>query len=281
MLLALFNNWVFPDSEDELPPDIKERPHLTLWHDPVTGDVLYFDRIGSMLDNMEWFGQNSTYAPFVKDIKDIFNGRQTFMDLFAKVTSSPFNKIVNALNPIFKLPIEIASGRSFYPEVTNPRRINDVGKYIAQSFGLQWPYKFFSGESHSNWKDFLGLFLYTSDANEAAYFYTLGKVMEFQEKVLGKKSGSFGTTQRGEALRKVKTALRFNDTAAVQRHLREYYRLGGDSKSLRTSIRNMNPLHGLNKNDQYRFIQWLSPEDRKYLNRANQYFEKMAAKLGM
>ena len=197
------------------------------------------------------------------------------MDLVGKMTSSAFNKAVNALNPIFKLPIEVASGRSFYPEVTNPRRINDVYKYIAQSFGLQWPYKAISGESHSNRKDFLSLFLYSSDADEAAYFYTLGKVREFQEKVLGKKSGSFATTRRGEALRKVKTALRFNDKAGVQRHLQEYHELDGAKEGLRTSLRNMNPLHGLNNRDQHRFMDWLSPEDKKYLDRANEYFESM------
>ena len=299
MLISLFNNWWAPKAEDELPPDVQNRPHLTLGHDPVTGDVIYFDRIGSLLDVLEWFGQDESmlspvnphapyrtltpflnfYAPFVKDIKDIFNGNQTFMDLVSKVSSSAFSKVVNSFNGPLKTIFESGAGYSFYPHATRPRKINDRGKYIAQSFGLQWPYKILSGESHSNWKDFLGLFLYTSDANEAAYFYTLGKVREYQEKVLGKKTGSFGTTRRGEALRKLKTAIRFDDWAAAQRHLQEYYSLNGDVKGLRTSIRNMNPLHGLNKNDQIGFIQWLSPEDKKYLDRANQYFETMAAKL--
>ena len=278
MLIAAFNHLVWPDDEDKLPPDIKERPHITLGHD-TKGRALYFDRVGALLDNLEWFGQeNSPFLPFAKDIRDILDGKQTFTDFVGKLISSPINKAINAVNPIIKTPAELATGKSIYPDFTHPRNIGDAGKYIAQSLGLSWPYKIITDEPHNNWQEFKNLFTYSADADEAAYFYTLGLVRQFRENVLGKKFNSFSTTRRGEVLRKLKTSLRLGDSERVQRYLKEYYSLGGDNKGLKSSMRNMNPLTGLNKKEQEQFLRWLSQDDRKYLNRANKYFHQLADK---
>ena len=277
MLISAFNHLVWPDDEDKLPPDVQERPHITLGHDPSTGEVLYFERVGALLDNLEWFGQeNSPFLPFAKDIRDILDGKQNFTDFVAKLVISPLNKAINAVNPIIKTPAELATGKSLYPDITRPRNISDAGRYIAQSLGLSWPYKAITDEPHSNWKEFKNLFAYSADADEAAYFYALGLVRQFSERVLGKKTYAFSSTRRGEVLRKLKTSLRLGDRERVQRYLREYYRLGGDSKGLKTSMRNMNPLHGLNKKEQEQFLRWLSQDDRKYFSRANKYFHQLA-----
>ena len=232
-----------------------------------------------MLDNLEWFGQdNSYFAPFLNDIREIFNGRQTFSDFVGKLISAPISKAVNALNPLLKTPMELIAGKSVYPDITNPRNINSAGKYIAQSLGLSWPYKVLTGELHSTWHEFKNLFVYSSDADEAAYFYTLGLVRQFRENVLGKKSYSFSTSKRGQALRNLKSALRLGNSEAVQRYLREYYSLDGTRQGLKSSMRNMNPLHSLNKKEQQQFLRWISDDERKYLNRANKYFHSMADK---
>ncbi len=278
MLIAAFNHLVWPDDEDKLPPDVQERPHITLGHD-TNGRVLYFDRVGAMLDNLEWFGQdNSIFAPFAKDIRDIFDGRQTFMGFLGKIVSAPVNKAVNALNPFFKLPAELLTKKSFYPDATRPSNIRDRAKYVAQSLGLNWPYKAITGEPHDNWQEFKNVFVYSAEADEAAYFYTLSKVHEFQEKVLGRHFDGFASTQRGEILRRMKTALRLGDNDAVKRYLREYYGVGGSKKGLKSSMHSMNPMHTLSKQQQAQFLRWISPDEKKYINRAQRYFHKMADK---
>lgn len=278
MLIAAFNHIVWPDDEDKLPPDIQNRPHITLGHD-TNGNVLYFDRVGAMLDNLEWFGQDdSPFAPFAGDIKDIFDGKQTFSGFLGKIASAPVNKAVNALNPFFKLPAELLSGKSFYPNAVSPRNIRDKIQYIAQSLGLNWPYKAITGQPRNDWHEFMNIFLYSANADEAAYFYSLSKVHEFHEKVLHRRFDGFASTQRSDTLHKLKTALRLDDKQATQRLLREYYGLGGSRQGLKTSMRAMNPLSSLSKNEQKLFLRWLSPEDRKYLERANRYFHKIADK---
>lgn len=41
----------------------------------------------------------------------------------------------------------------------------------------------------------------------------------------------------------------------------------------------MYPLHSLNKREQDMFLEWLSPEDRKFLNRVNKYYETILNRL--
>ena len=229
------------------------------------------------MDNLEWFGQDdSPFAPFVNDVKEIFNGRQTFTGFVMKLITSPINKVVSGVSPLVKTPFELGMGKSLYPDFTHPRNIRDGWQYMAQSFGMSWPYKAITGKPVDNWQEFKRLFLYQADAEEAAYFYTLGLVRQYQERVLGKHSGSFSITPRGNVLQNLRTAIRLGNQADVQRYLAEYYRLGGDKKGLKSSMRNMNPLHGLTKAEQQHFLQWISPEDRKYLNRANSFFHRMA-----
>ena len=87
------------------------------------------------------------------------------------------------------------------------------------------------------------------------------------------------TTQRGEALRELRTALRYDDKNAIEKSLQKFYSLGGKNQGLKTSLRNMYPLHSLNKHEQQMFLEWLSPEDRKFLNRANKYYETILNRL--
>ena len=275
MLISTFNHLVWPEDEEKLPPNIKDKIHITLGHD-TKGNVLYFERVGAMLDNLEWFGQEEApFFPFAKDIKEIFNGRQSFTDFAWKLITSPINKVVSGINPIVKTPFEVLTGKSLYPDVTHPRNIRDNGAYFAQSFGLSWPYKNIMGTPVDNWTEFKKLFMYQADADEAAYFYTLGLVREFQERVLSKRLGGFATTQRGNVLYKMKTALRLGNKEDVQRYLQEYYRLGGDKKGLKASMRNMNPLHGLNKQEQAQFKAWISEEDKEYLAVAEAFYDRI------
>ena len=273
MLIQAFNKFFWPEDEDKLPPDVQERPHITLGHDSK-GNVLYFDKVGNVVDNLEWFAGDT----FRSDMKDILNGKLTFTDWVQKITAAPFSKAINSLTPLIKLPMELATGRSLYPDITRPQPIRDNLKYIAQSFGLSWPYKVLKGEPRNDWHEFRNIFLYSADADQAAYFYTLDLVRQFQERVLHRRMDGFSQTERGNALQKFKAALRLDDMDAAKRYLEQYYRLGGKTQGFKTSMRNMYPLHSLSKNDQRRFLRWISDDDRKYVERADKYFRSIAGK---
>ena len=113
------------------------------------------------------------------------------------------------------------------------------------------------------------------DPDEAAYFQTLDTVRKFQERVLDKHFDGFASTKRGEVLRKLKTAMRYKDRAAVRRYLREYAQLDGTKKGLQQSMKAMNPLFGLSKEEQKQFLKWINDDDRQYLRKANRYFHAL------
>ena len=96
--------------------------------------------------------------------------------------------------------------------------------------------------------------------------------------MLGKRFDGFAQTKRGQVLQKLKAALRFNDRQAVRQSLREYAALDGTKQGLKASMKSMNPLYGLSKDEQKKFMRWISQEDRKYLRKANRYFHQLADK---
>ena len=276
LITQAFNRFVMGDDDDELPPDVKYKPHITLGK--VNGKVYYFDRIGSLGDATDWLNLDNLFL----DAKELRNGQLSMSDYMKKVVQAPIGKFLNSVNPFFRLPYEVMLGRSLFPNPSRPTNIQDSKKYIAQAFGLNWPYKAISGEPHSNWDEFRNLFVYSAEADEAAYFYSLDKVREFQERILGKSFNGFATSKRGQILRKLKTALRLHDKKTAREAILEYKKIAGNKKDsskieqgLKTSLNSMNPLYGLGEDEKKKFMRWLDAEDKKYLQRAERYFHSL------
>ena len=185
------------------------------------------------------------------------------------------SQIIGQLNPGLKMPMELAVGRSMYPDAFNSRTIRDNGEYIASSLGVSTPYKWFTGKPHSWGQDLTSLILYSLDPDEAAYYQTLDKVRQFQERELDRHFDGMATTKRGRILRNIKTAMRYNDKAAIRRYLKEYAQLDGTRKGLETSLKAMEPLHGLSKAEKRQFMKWLTDDDKKYLKKAMKYYAEL------
>ncbi len=189
---------------------------------------------------------------------------------------APFSKIINGLNPAIKMPIELAMGRSMFPDAFNPSTIRDPAEYVARSFGLVWPYRVITGKPHDNIQELTKLFVYSQDADEAAYWQTLDRVRQFQNQVLDKHFDGFASTRRGRILQNIKKALRYKDGEAVRRFIREFHQADGTKQGLKQSMKAMDPLHGLSEKEKAQFLKWISPDDRKYLRKAQRYFHQLA-----
>ena len=269
ILVNFFNRFFFTDDEKKLPPDIQGRPHLTLGHDK-DGNTLYFSQVGALFDNLEWFGLDT----FSHDIKHILNGQLTVTDWLKQIASAPFSKVINALTPLIKTPMELATGHSVYPSISNPRTIRNSLQYFAQSYGLNWPYKALTDEHVNHWHEFRNLFLYSQDADRAASFYIADLADQYNEKVLGKGKNSYAANP---ILSKLKEAIRFHDNDGVIHSLNEYYAHGGTKQGLSASLRTLDPLHSVKKSSQDDFKKWLSDDDRVFLNRAQKYYDRLMA----
>ena len=80
-------------------------------------------------------------------------------------------------------------------------------------------------------------------------------------------------TPKSQALYNIKLSIRYKDKKAFEKYIAEYISYGGTSKGLRTSLKNMHPLKGLNKKEQKAFLQWLDEEDRQRLGLAVQFYK--------
>ena len=267
-LVELFNHLFYPEDEEKLPPDIQGKLHITLGHDD-NGNIRYFSQLGAIPDVLEWFNLDTPRY----DVMQILNGQLSVSEWLTRLVSAPVNKVVNALSPFIKTPMELITGRSTFPEPLNSRHEDNRLKLLAQSLGLSWPYKLLSGEKVDNFEELKRLFIYKQNADEAAYFYAGNLIRKYQEQVLGQKFDGFATSKRSQKLRELRNALRRKDRDTVLRCIHEIAELEGTVQGLKTSIRNMNPVNRLKKSERDKFMKWLSPKDKVYVDRALTYAE--------
>jgi len=122
-------------------------------------------------------------------------------------------------------------------------------------------------------------FLYSVDPDEAAYYQTIDKVRQFQERVLDKHFDGMVTTRRGKVLRELKRTMKYKDKESVKHYLQEYAQLDGTAQGLKSSLKAMNPLFGLSNAEKAQFLKWISEDDKKYLHKAEKYYRELLSGL--
>ena len=87
-------------------------------------------------------------------------------------------------------------------------------------------------------------------------------------------------SKRSMALWNFKKAQRYGDKSAMQKYLQQYQDFGGTKKSFDTSMNSLVPMGGLSKDNQKRFYDWLSEQDKRYLDKAYKYYKDTMKMLG-
>jgi len=268
--LRAFNLFFFRDEEDELPEDVRKRPHIILpWRDK-DGKVVYFDRLGTSSDILDWFG----FDTIDSDLRSLIDGDKTIEEVAKDMAWSPVNKVVQGLTPAFKIPNALISGKDTFPDVREPRTVRDKGEYVAKAFGLDYEYRLLAGMPTRGLGDAVSrTFFYKSDGGEAAYYSALDDKFRWSEKNGGGGRGSF-ESPRSDALRSYKEAVRFGDKRAAEKYLTEYRAAGGDDKGMEKSIAALHPLSGLNMAREYRYLATLDEDGKAKLDKAEAHAYK-------
>lgn len=276
IILGIINS-LNGENEEKLTPDVRNTPHLTLNTNEFTGEVLYLGRLGSAFDFFQTIGINN----IGRDLKDLFDGKTTLLEIAGNIVSGPVNKLISNVNPFAKAAIEMTTGRRLFPDFRRPSSIRDNAEYLASTLALDWYYDALTGKPHEPASNLASSLANTQKPDEAAYWYILAKKKEFQEKVLGNTYDGYTQTKRGEALYNAKRAAAFGDRNLMRKFIREYYRAGGDYEGLESSANSMDPLFGLNDDEQTRFLKWLPKEERRILRKANRFFIRISTRLGV
>lgn len=265
--LQVWNHTMFPEEEDDLAEDIKSNPHIVFGKDSE-GNIIYFNRIGALGDFLEWFGLDDS----PKYVDKWMKGEMTLKEIATEMVQSPVNVIVQGITPQIKVPAELITGRTLFPDVFKPGIIRDRGLYLSRSLGLENEYKAIAGLPSKGYQDSLkNFFIYSADPGQGAY----ADIQETKRRWLkeqGKGAEGFWLTPKGNALYNLKLAIRYEDLEATNKYMYEYFTLGGTAKGIEESLNRMNPLSGLSKRDRNLFEQSLSSEQVKRLKKAMEFY---------
>jgi hypothetical protein len=272
LAVMAWNRLARGEEEDSLPPDVKRRPHIVLGRD-TEGRVIYFDRVGALTDLLDWFGLDTA----AQDFRDILNGQMSFGDYAKRLAQAPVNKLINGLTPLIKVPAEMMSRKQFFPDAFNPRTIRELSVYVASTVGLTPEWIALTGRPSAGYLKTRGrgLFSYSIDPHQAAYYWIQDRKRAFQERVLGTAWSGYSYSPRAMALFHFKQAVKYDDYEAKERYMNEYLTLGGTVKGMDRSLDSLSPLAGLSETDRPKFLKWLTPEDQRYLENAYRYYREI------
>lgn len=270
-LITAWNYLFFGDEEEDLPDDVKERLHIIFGRDSE-GNVLYFSRLGALQDFLDWFGADTP----IQYVQDYLSGKKGIKEIAADMAKDPFNKVTGALGPHVTIPLGIGLRTKLYPDATKPGHVyGDRWQYLFDSLGLGNEYKAIAGKPSPGYMKSIGdIFLYKSDPYQSGYYATKDEVARFRKNT-HKSSEGWMENEKGNALRNVKLALRYEDKEAARRYLVEYFTLGGTAEGLERSLQSLDPLYGLSVDDKIAFITQLDAEGKRDLAKAMEYYYRV------
>ena len=275
-MMDAYNNTRFPKEEAELPTDVRGRPHLVFGRRP-DGSIWYFDRLGALGDFLDWFGLGEAGPAGSRYIRDFLNGERTLPEIATEMAKGAPKEVVGGLTPYYKLPYEVLSRRSLYPDVFEQGPIRDLPEHIARGFALGEEFKAITGRPRRPYLESVPTLLGTvTDPRSTAYFEFLDLKSKFLEEH-GRGGRGIFDSAKSRALWNWKRAIRYGDPEAKEKYLKEYKRLGGTEKGLAQSVRMSDPLYGLGELRQT-FLTKLTPNQKRKLSLAQTYYEQLTVR---
>jgi hypothetical protein len=283
-MLQAWNYLMFGDDEDELRdanPTVANRPHILFGRDE-NGKIQYLSGVGALGDLLSWFGLDA----FPGLIGDIMHDRLTIGEAIKNATKAPVNRIWQGLTPAVKIPLELAVRESTYPDVFNPRPINDRGDYLGQqtTFGPEIAaLRDKPGKPLYGVEDFTGLLVQRSDPKSAAYGTWNGIEKKYLERMGKDSTAVFWRSPKGEALSNWSRAIADKDTEAQTRWQAEYERIEKEKygtkftrakmyTDMERSLRAKAPLAGVTKAERAAIVKQLDAKETRALKKAEQYY---------
>lgn len=268
---VLYNNLFWNEEEEELPEEIRTKPHIILGRND-DGTIRYLDRIGILGDYLEWFGLDGA----VLSVDDFISGRRNAKEIAGDMAKSPVNKLVNGVNPFVKTPAELLTKKSFFPDVFRPRLIRNSHEQIAINLGLKDEYRALSKlPSKSYTKSLRKLFWNEIHPMESSYWQLVSDVYTYRGKRKGSSGISFSTSEKSMKIYYYKQALHYGDMEAADRYLEEYIMLGGTRRGYKQSMSFLNPLRGIRDDELEDFKKFMGKDADKKIEKAMNYYDKV------
>lgn len=281
-----WNKLVFPDEEEKLPEQVKERSHIILGKDE-NGEIQAFSRVGALIDLLDWFDLDD----FIDDAEELARGTTTLKDIALDSLKAPVSKAVSGLAPFYKWPVELATGLRFFPDVFEPRSVRNRIEIIARDLNIEHEYRELFKLPRRPYKEtWEEAFLYKYDPMSTAYWDILGAKKDFSQKRGIKRARILKATPKSNALYHYWNAIRLEDETSAKIYWNKYMDyakkdgelkgrspveiMKGFQRGVKQSINTKHPLYGLSELEQAGFFEYLKqrPELEGKYNLALNYW---------
>ena len=266
-MVSLYNHLAYGDEEDELDPITRGRLHVNLGR-TEDGKIQTLRFNGAVGDALDWFG----WGDAVFMATEVEKGRAGYHDVVKAILKAPVNKLLNALTPVVKLPIELISGKRLYPDIFKPRQIRDRWRHLAQVFTLEHEYDaLFNKPSRGYPESLREAVLTTRNPEENAYNEIRNLSYGYQERVSGRTFGG-AFSPRSDAMYQWRTALKMGDTEAAKAARQRLRDMGVKAKDFKGLRKRAHPLANLSKVERRRFRATLDAGELRKLEKAKQFY---------
>jgi hypothetical protein len=268
-LVNLWNHLLFPDEERELAVK-NDQLHLILGRNE-DGTIRSVRFQGALSDVLGWAGLDN----FPQDARDLAEGRKSWGDQAGEMAAAPLNRLGNAVWPLAKTPAEALTGKSVYPNITQPRSIRDPLGHVARSLDVEMPYNYLTDKPSRGWqRNVESVATYSADPGQLAYTRVQDLVAQWQ-KSKGRPTGVMSRSPRSDALYYYKKSLQYGDTGKADRWKEKYMERGGKEEGIEESIKRAHPLSTIPAAEREDFLNSLARRDRQAVTSAEEWYNKV------
>lgn len=267
-LISTYNHLFHKDEEESLSPLDRQQLHVILGRDK-DGNVHTLRLQGALSDFLDWFG----FSDAVGAMREMQNGRGSYGDVLKAVAKAPVNKIAGGITPFLKTPLELTMGQSTYPDVFNPRPMQDRAREAARLFSAENEYDALMNKpTRGYWQSWLQAVDYSRNVGEIAFNNTMDRIRDFKESKGIEGAGS-SSTPKSRVIREYKQALRYGDEKAAQAAMEKMQAQGVTRDDMEKSLIRSAPLAGLARKDRAEFLATLTPKEQDQVKAAEDWYK--------
>ncbi len=285
--VQIWNTQMMGDEEKDLSEEDKRRFHITLGRDEH-GRVRVIYTPTAFSDVLEWFGGNEFARTGMAFLTGQSTLEQSVQEFARNWPKQILNKVMGQVGPTFKVPYEILSHKSTFPDILDQRSIPDyamkshilgqmVGAPLADVIMRVADKDYYRAKDLPTWIQQMVFQTRLRDPQQWSYFSIRDKVQEFNQ--AQGKNNQPGTSEN--EITPIAAAFRRSiyqgDVSNAMRFYNRLVELGYTSEQFASMTRNQDPLSGLSKDQRQAFINQLAPNEQRQLRQAYDYYAHVAA----
>ena len=287
-----FARWASGCKEDTAGPENILKDGVTLYC--AGGQRYRLPLPGALSDYLGWIGFPDVVT-FLKQ-RSFADTSQALAETASEIFMTGASKAVNSLNPLAKWVLEATAGKKMYPRIDNARPLTDRGLHAMETFlprGADLAWRWSKGTTESEFAQWDALAAATGikrrDEDEAIWYWVRSDVRAYAESV-GIERPSGGSTEEAALWVSYRKAVRLGNkrgASQILESLREYADDVNERRPGRPLIigrklaqmhRALDPLGYLSKPAQAGYMAQLTPDEKKWVERAYRYATTIAGR---